>query len=384
MVMHKMMYINDAKHLCERDGVFYFVRRIPVDVLPYYSSNRISISLKTKSASTAVRASKSINQRLEDYWLGLRLQNIDIPAIQVVRASDEADDTTLCLSEACELYLRLKGVGKDKVFIRTANRNTQYVTKLLGDRPISSYSSNEAAQFRDWCIEQGMGIKTVKRVFSSIRAIVNLAISEEGLDCSNAFAKTYFPDDDKAQARQPISIQDIRKVQSLCKDIDDEMRWLIALISDTGMRLGEAAGLLKEDIKVDDRIPHIDLKLHPWRTLKTKGSQRLIPLTKEALWASKRLLEANNDSIFAFPRYCSETGCKANSASGGLNKWLHQYVPENCVIHSFRHSLRDRLRAVECPSDIVDAIGGWKTSGVGHGYGNGYPLEVLEKWINRI
>jgi len=36
-------------------------------------------------------------------------------------------------------------VGKDKVFIRTANRNTGYVTKLLGDKPISSYSSNEAA-----------------------------------------------------------------------------------------------------------------------------------------------------------------------------------------------------------------------------------------------
>ena len=208
---------------------------------------------------------------------------------------------TLRLSEACELYLRLKGVGKDKVFIRTANRNTQYVTKLLGDRPISSYSSNEAAQFRDWCIGQGMGIKTVKRVFASVRAIINLAISEEGFDCSNAFAKTYFPDDDNAQSRQPISMEDLKKVQSLCKDIDDEMRWLIALISDTGMRLGEAAGLLKEDIKVNEPIPHIDLKPHPWRTLKTKGSQRLIPLTKEALWASKRLLEANNDSIFAFP-----------------------------------------------------------------------------------
>ena len=216
------------------------------------------------------------------------------------------------------------------------------------------------------------------------KALVNLAIAEEGLDCSNAFAKTYFPDDGNAQSRQPISMQDIKKVQSLCKDIDDEMRWLMALISDTGMRLGEAAGLLKEDIKVNEPIPHIDLKPHPWRTLKTKGSQRLIPLTKEALWASKRLLEANNDSIFAFPRYCDERSCKANSASGGLNKWFHQYVPENCVIHSFRHSLRDRLRAVECPSDIVDAIGGWKTSGVGHGYGNGYPLEVLEKWMKRI
>jgi hypothetical protein len=110
----------------------------------------------------------------------------------VVKSTDSAVDGGLFLSEACELYLRLKGVGKDKVFIRTANRNTQYVTKLLGDRTISSYSSNEAAQFRDWCIDRGMGIKTVKRVFSSIRAIVNLAIAEEGLDSSNAFAKTTF------------------------------------------------------------------------------------------------------------------------------------------------------------------------------------------------
>ena len=65
-------------------------------------------------------------------------------------------------------------------------------------------------------------------------------------------AKTYFPDDIDAQVRQPISMEDIRKIQSLCRDIDDEMRWLIALISDSGMRLGEAAGLLKEDIKVEE------------------------------------------------------------------------------------------------------------------------------------
>ena len=374
----------EANHVLYRDGVYYYVRRVPYDLTSYYDVKRLCFSLKTKSASAAVRASKSINQRLEDYWLGLRLQNMDIPAIQVVKSSDTHVNDTLRLSEACELYLRLKGVGKDKVFIRTANRNTGYVTKLLGDRPISSYSSNEAAQFRDWCIGQGMGIKTVKRVFASVRAIINLAISEEGFDCSNAFAKTYFPDDGNAQSRQPISAEDLKKVQSLCKDIDDEMRWLIALISDTGMRLGEAAGLLKEDIKVNEPIPHIDFKPHPWRSLKTKGSQRLIPLTKEALWASKRLLEANDDSIFAFPRYCDATGCKANSASGGLNKWLHQYVPYNCVIHSFRHSLRDRLRAVECPSDIVDAIGDWKTSGVGHGYGSGYPLDVLEKCMKKL
>ena len=43
--------------------------------------------------------------------------------------------------------------------------------------------------------------------------------------------------------------------------------------------------------------------------------------------------------------------------------------------------MRDRLRAIECPADIVDQIGGWQTEGVGHGYGTGYPLEVLVKWM---
>ena len=54
------------------------------------------------------------------------------------------------------------------------------------------------------------------------------------------------------------------------------------------------------------------------------------------------------------------------------------------VIHSFRHSLRDRLRAIECPADIIDQIGGWSSSGVGSSYGNGYTIEVLGRWMNEF
>ncbi len=36
-------------------------------------------------------------------------------------------------------------------------------------------------------------------------------------------------------------------------------------------------------------------------------------------------------------------------------------------------------RAVECPSDIVDAIGGWTTEGIGQRYGKGYNLNVKSK-----
>jgi integrase len=87
------------------------------------------------------------------------------------------------------------------------------------------------------------------------------------------------------------------------------------------------------------------------------------------------------DSPYAFPRYNRKNITNSNSASAALNKWLHPYVPEGCTMHSFRHSMRDRLRAVQCPADIADQIGGWTTDGVGQGYGSGYPLDVLQEWM---
>ena len=69
-----------------------------------------------------------------------------------------------------------------------------------------------------------------------------------------------------------VETLNIRKVQHLFRKIDDDLRWLVALVSDTGMRLAESAGQLKDDIILDADIPHIGLKPHPWRPLKTSGS----------------------------------------------------------------------------------------------------------------
>ena len=281
-------------------------------------------------------------------------------------------------------YLKLKGEGKDKTFIRGANRNIKYVIELLGDLPIDEYSSKDASKFRDNLLDKGLLISSVKRVFSSIRSIINLSITEEGINCINAFSKTYMPDKENLDIRKPIPPKDIKHIQSLCREYDDDLRWLIALLSDTGMRLGEGVGLLKSDINLNCEIPHIRLIPHPWRRLKTKGSQRCIPLVGASLWACERILEHNNDSIYAFPRYTSVSICNANSASAALNKWMKEKLSDSYVIHGFRHSMRDRLRAVECPSDIIDKIGGWITAGVGQSYGQGFPLEVISKWMKKI
>ena len=242
----------------------------------------------------------------------------------------------------------------------------------------------DAAKFGDWLIDQGMASDTIKRVFGGIRSIINLAIKEQGLGGVNAFSGTFMPDGLRVTKRRPIPIDDIRKIQQKCRDQDDELRWIIALLSDTCMRLGEAIGLLKTDINLCVEIPHIDLKPHPWRRLKTPGSKRQIPLVGSSLWEAKRALKQHIDSEYAFPKYCSDEGHKTNSASAALNKWLKAHAPDGCVVHSFRHSIRDRLRAIECPLDIIDQIGGWSTAGVGSSYGNGYRLEVLGSWMQRI
>ena len=101
-----------------------------------------------------------------------------------------------------------------------------------------------------------MGKSTVKRVFSSIRSIINLAIKEHGLEGNNGFLGTFIPNGLRETTRKPIPVDVIRDIQKICVAMDDDLRWLIALLSDTGMRLGEAVGLLKSDIILNTDIPH--------------------------------------------------------------------------------------------------------------------------------
>ncbi|MDC1055619.1 tyrosine-type recombinase/integrase [bacterium] len=372
-----------TNHVLLRNETYYFLKRVPYDLKEYYSVKRLCFSLKTKSYSSALRITKSVLQRLEDYWLGIRLQKMDIPAIHLVKANDNIDDSSPLISDALDLYLRLKGKGKNKTFIRTANTNIEYIIKVLGNKPIRSYSSSDASKFRDWLMEQGMSNSTLKRVFSSVKAIINLTINEYGLDITNPFSKAYLPSID-SDIRESIPLEDIKIIQSISKKEDDELRWLLLLLSDSGMRLSEALGLSKDDINLNCEIPHIRLIPHSWRRLKTRTSERYIPLTKESEWACMRILEHNDDSPFAFPKYTSLKGCNANSASATLNKWLKGKLINDFVVHGFRHSFRDRLRAIECPSEIIDQLGGWSLRSIGQGYGKGYELSVLSKWMKQI
>ena len=60
----------------------------------------------------------------------------------------------------------------------------------------------------------------------------------------------HFPKDIKNQMLENLIPIDVIKADPnrFVAKKDDDLRWLVALLSDTGMRLGEAVGLLKSDI----------------------------------------------------------------------------------------------------------------------------------------
>ena len=370
------------KYTYLKDNNFYFSRSVPVDLRCFYTKPRIVQSLKTHSLLRAKTASKVFASKLDDYWLGLRLKSIEVPAAHLLVADGNASSLPT-IEESLEVYFAVKGVGRPKLFFTTAQRYIGYLIECLGNRSIDQYTSKDATVLREWLINKGLSNSSLQRVFSGIKAVINFVTLEQGLECQNAFAKVYLPSNTGAKKRHAINPSNMTKIKAECLSLDDDIRWLVAIIFDSGMRLYEAAGLMVDDLKLEDVIPYIDLKPHPHRRLKTASSERKIPLVGSSLWAAKRLKQ-HSMSLYCFPRYTSSERCNSNSASAAINKWIKTVGGSNDVIHGLRHSFRDRLRVVEAPTDMIDQLGGWALKSVGQGYGDGYDLELLVKYLNKL
>ena len=379
-----MLTTKSNSYTFQKSGIWYFSRRVPTDLRRHYRTGRIAYSLRTKSIRDARVRAVNDAAKLDRHWHILRISSDDLPskhlladAVQEPKAETSIDAHSF--KAAVAVYLRLKGNDRPPTFEATVRRSCGYLIDCCGMKDLKDYVRSDATKFRDYLFAKRLNGASVARIFGTVRAVINLALSEFGLSIVNPFSNVYFDHSVGVKKRLPIKPEDIKKVQAECYKADDEKRWLIALIADTGMRLAECAGLLRSDFIEQDGILCVDIRPHPWRSLKTANSARLIPLVGSAKWAAERILGQPDGSEFAFPNYNDGERTNANSASAALNKWLKTKIGQGYTIHSFRHSMRDRLRSVECPSDIIDQIGGWLTQGVGNSYGEGYLVNILVK-----
>ena len=102
-----------------KGGVYYFTRHVPNDLKEQYNTSRIVICLKTRNRKSALAATKSMAGKLDDFWLQLRVANMDIPAIDkltVQRPLKPSKSYAPTLSDALEKYCRLKGGNTSELF----------------------------------------------------------------------------------------------------------------------------------------------------------------------------------------------------------------------------------------------------------------------------
>ena len=301
------MVHQSCSYLKLKGSTYYFSRRVPKPLQKHFKTDRVEVCLHTPQQSSAVRQAQVLASELEDHWYILRRREIKHRLSRVFGdgSYDQGQTAGVTgvgpqLSTALEVYLSLKGAGRPKTFETGARRAVGYLLEVTDDKPIDAYVRTDANALREYLRGRGLSSESIGRNLTSIRAIVNFVSKEEGLQPPLAFSGVYLGEPTRKTDRYVPTATELRLLQARCRSSNDELRWLLALISDTGLRLSEALGLCCGDVCLDTPHPYVVIEPKPWRRLKTADSERLVPLVGEALWAAQRATDAS-DTGHLFP-----------------------------------------------------------------------------------
>ena len=253
---------------------------------------------------------------------------------------------------------------------------------LAGDRDVRDYTRQDAKLFVHYLEMKGNKTATIRRRINSLSAIMNYAYSELDLDKRNPFTRLFIQNEGADVFKRGTFANDqLKWGYDKALSSGSTVKLLMPLLGETGCRLAEIVGLRLEDIDLDNELLHI--RPNSARRLKNKTSERVLPLVGYAKLAIDQV-QIQADDEWLFPQYIKSGHCYATHASNAVNKWLKKDFG-GLTAHSLRHTFRDRLRAVECPMDMIDQIGGWKSiTSIGNSYGRGFTMDKYRQYLDKI
>lgn len=256
--------------------------------------------------------------------------------------------------------------------------------RFFGDRCFTRLDRSQIISFARHLAAVGLNEGGIQYCLYVLHAGVRVFIREYGLDIHNPF--TLFRASEIWSRNNGRSVPDPEQLAALraaCLHHDDELRHILAMLIDTGARVGEIAGLSVDDVVLDSPIPYLHIRAHSWRGLKTPASTRDIPLIGVALWAAGRALQkVGPTSRHLFPGQFLK-GSFTRRASSALGLWLSSRGVPGALI-SFRALLVERLRETGCPPDVRAYLLGWRLIGMENEYGIGYSHQCLVRWLRTV
>ena len=250
----------------------------------------------------------------------------------------------------------------------------------VAQTPLDEITRADANALRDYLLER-MKPSSVHRYITVVRAAVNYVITEHSLNIPNVFNGLRIKGASASvEDRLPLNDHDLAMVAPNFED-DPVAQALFVTLTDTGARLSEITGLEVRDVDLQQRS--ITIRPNGIRQLKTKGSQRTLPLSQRALELLQGHRRGKGDSDPIFAEYSRPRG--RDAASAMMMKRLRRSITDKkLTMHSLRHRMKDKLRNTGCPEAISLAILGHSTNTVAANYGSGYALEVMREHMEKV
>ncbi len=260
-----------------------------------------------------------------------------------------------------ETYLQHAGVTG---YYGREARTVWALFKSLCDKPLKDATRDDGRKVVQHFESQGLRSASIRKKIMWLNAACNLAIKEGRLKF-NPFSGIV-PKRDDEEKRLPLDEADMRNAKRNFDQLDKSKQLLFRLLATTGMRLSEAFEI---DGEAKERGVRYVIIGH-----KTPQSHRRVPLPANVL---SYLPKAIRGKLF---------NGSAAAASKRLNRFLNEIgiADRRKVIHSLRHRAQDRLRAAGCPQDIRWALLGHEDKTVAEGYGEGFPVPLLKRWVDKI
>jgi integrase len=215
---------------------------------------------------------------------------------------------------------------------------------------------------------------SVKREMNIVKAMVSVAIVEfdlkgkaenpfDDLEIVNADAAPETEWDKRDPLPKEVLLSMRERMQGNLRVPELGLIW--RLLEGTGCRGSEIVGLRVEDVNVDVQYPHLWVRWHEDRRVKTKVSVRSVPLVGDSLEAAKQALMLAKNQRMLFPQYTYEGG--PDAVSQALMKHLRKFTKDSRhVVYSLRHNMKDLLVTAKVPERDEHRILGHSLGGVGN------------------
>jgi integrase len=275
----------------------------------------------------------------------------------------------------------LKGFSPNqlRVWRNSRMRAVENLVSVVGDKAVNELTIDDGIDYADWWRNRVSSDRVVvksanKDIGQLSRMLKDLSIRRR-LNIPEIFKGLRLRGQTE-RARMPFDtafIQEKLLAAGALDDLNEDARYVVYVVSETGMRPSEVVNLQPNAICLDAKIPYV--KIQPdGRKLKTEDSEREIPLVGVALAAMIHRPSG-------FPRYRD----KSSSLSATVNKFLRVNglrPTKDHSVYSLRHSFKDRLVAAEAPDSLIDSLMGHKT--YKPKYGRGPSLELKLKYLQQI